>query len=56
MYELCHGRFIRQYHEERDGKKVKRQEYFLGRWTKEEYEKMRKFSKILELEKNLKNY
>ncbi|CAL8111604.1 unnamed protein product [Orchesella dallaii] len=41
MYELCHGRYIRQYHEERDGKKVKRQEYFLGRWTNEEYERMR---------------
>ena len=22
-YELCHGRYIRQYHEERDGKNIK---------------------------------
>jgi endoplasmic reticulum lectin 1 len=22
-YELCHGRFLRQFHEERDGKKIK---------------------------------
>ncbi|KAJ1519680.1 hypothetical protein ONE63_004943 [Megalurothrips usitatus] len=31
-YEICHGRYVRQYHEEREGKKVKMQEYFLGRW------------------------
>lgn len=31
-YEVCHGRFIRQYHEDREGKKVKLQEYFLGKW------------------------
>lgn len=34
-YEVCHGRFIRQYHEDREGKKVKLQEYFLGRWDKD---------------------
>jgi len=34
-YELCHGRYIRQYHEERDGKKIKLQEYYLGRWDKD---------------------
>lgn len=33
-YELCHGRYIRQYHEEREGKKFKLQEYILGRWDK----------------------
>ncbi len=32
---MCHGRYIRQYHEERDGKKVKLQEYYLGKWDKE---------------------
>uniref|UniRef100_A0A0A9X029 Endoplasmic reticulum lectin 1 n=1 Tax=Lygus hesperus TaxID=30085 RepID=A0A0A9X029_LYGHE len=31
-YELCHGRYIRQYHEEREGKKLKLQEYTLGKW------------------------
>nr|CAD7399726.1 unnamed protein product [Timema cristinae] len=30
-YEVCHGRYVRQYHEEREGKKVKLQEYYLGR-------------------------
>ncbi|XP_046389188.1 endoplasmic reticulum lectin 1 isoform X2 [Ischnura elegans] len=29
-YELCHGRYIRQYHEDRDGRKIKVQEYILG--------------------------
>lgn len=37
-YEVCHGRFIRQYHEEREGKKVKLQEYTLGQWDKSELE------------------
>lgn len=35
-YELCHGRYIRQYHEERDGKKHKLQEYYLGKWDKKQ--------------------
>ncbi|XP_018398368.1 PREDICTED: endoplasmic reticulum lectin 1 isoform X2 [Cyphomyrmex costatus] len=29
-YELCHGRYVRQYHEDREGKKIKMQEYYLG--------------------------
>lgn len=33
-YELCHGKYVRQYHEDRDGKKVKMQEYFLGTYSK----------------------
>lgn len=41
-YELCHGRYIRQYHEERDGKKVKLQEYYLGKSDKEKFEKQSK--------------
>ncbi|XP_041988243.1 endoplasmic reticulum lectin 1 isoform X2 [Aricia agestis] len=32
-YEMCHGRYIRQYHEEREGKQVKTQEYFLGHYN-----------------------
>ncbi|XP_058792068.1 endoplasmic reticulum lectin 1 isoform X2 [Phymastichus coffea] len=31
-YELCHGRYVQQYHEERDGKKVKVQKYELGKF------------------------
>ncbi|KOC69075.1 Endoplasmic reticulum lectin 1 [Habropoda laboriosa] len=33
-YELCHGRYVRQFHEDRDGKKVKTQEYYLGTFDK----------------------
>jgi len=39
-YELCHGRYLRQYHEERDGKEVKVQEYFLGRFGKENLDEL----------------
>lgn len=41
-YELCHGRYIRQYHEERDGKKVKLQEYYLGKFDKEKMDRQSK--------------
>ena len=34
-YELCHGRYIRQYHEEREGKNVKLTEYTLGKYDAE---------------------
>ncbi|XP_072939191.1 endoplasmic reticulum lectin 1 isoform X2 [Epargyreus clarus] len=34
-YEVCHGRYVRQYHEERDDKKVTTQEFFLGHWKTE---------------------
>lgn len=37
-YELCHGRYLRQYHEERDGKNIKVTEYFLGRYSKESFD------------------
>ncbi|XP_068085318.1 endoplasmic reticulum lectin 1 isoform X2 [Anabrus simplex] len=51
-YELCHGRHIRQYHEEREGKKVKQQEYFLGKWDNTQRQKLRE---ELENSKNLNN-
>lgn len=34
-YEVCHGNYIKQYHEDRDGKAITMQEYFLGKWDKE---------------------
>ncbi|KAF5306742.1 hypothetical protein FQA39_LY01500 [Lamprigera yunnana] len=37
-YEVCHGKHIRQYHEHREGKKVKVQEYNLGLWAKNQYQ------------------
>ncbi|XP_055856186.1 endoplasmic reticulum lectin 1 [Episyrphus balteatus] len=39
-YEICHGFHIKQYHEEREGKNVKLQEYFLGRWSDEKQDKL----------------
>ncbi|XP_011300499.1 endoplasmic reticulum lectin 1 isoform X2 [Fopius arisanus] len=39
-YEVCHGRHVRQYHEEREGKKVKVQEFYLGRFPKGQKEKL----------------
>lgn len=39
-YEICHGKYIRQYHEDREGKKVKLQEYYLGKWDKNHYYKL----------------
>ncbi|KAL0831551.1 hypothetical protein ABMA28_002342 [Loxostege sticticalis] len=39
-YEVCHGRYIRQYHEEREGKQVKTQEYYLGHWSPEKQTKL----------------
>lgn len=37
-YELCHGHYIKQYHEEREGKTSKLQEYYLGKWNKQKTE------------------
>ncbi|XP_062549323.1 endoplasmic reticulum lectin 1 isoform X2 [Armigeres subalbatus] len=34
-YEVCHGNYIKQYHEERYEKTSKLQEYYLGRWDKQ---------------------
>lgn len=34
-YEVCHGHYIKQYHEEREGKSLKIQEYYLGKWNKQ---------------------
>ncbi|EAT40367.1 AAEL007891-PB, partial [Aedes aegypti] len=34
-YEVCHGKYIKQYHEERHEKTSKLQEYYLGKWDKE---------------------
>ncbi|XP_015118559.1 endoplasmic reticulum lectin 1 isoform X3 [Diachasma alloeum] len=49
-YEVCHGRHVRQYHEEREGKKVKVQEFYLGRFPKGQKEKLS--SEYDELAKN----
>jgi len=49
-YELCHGKHLRQYHEERDGKQIKTQEYFLGKFTKEMFNEL-----VVEHEKDIAN-
>nr|XP_016923536.1 endoplasmic reticulum lectin 1 [Drosophila suzukii] len=41
-YEICHGHHVRQYHEEREGKNVKFQEYYLGKWTDDKTELLTK--------------
>lgn len=41
-YEVCHGNYVKQFHEDREGKSIKVQEYFLGKWTKEKTEKLSK--------------
>ena len=47
-YELCHGKYLRQYHEEREGKEIKLQEYNLGKFTKEMFDEL-----VAEHEKDL---
>eukprot|EP00092_Neocalanus_flemingeri_P090692 GFUD01114871.1.p1 GENE.GFUD01114871.1~~GFUD01114871.1.p1 ORF type:complete len:513 (+),score=176.78 GFUD01114871.1:136-1674(+) len=49
-YELCHGKHLRQYHEERDGKSIKVQEYYLGKFTKEMYDSL-----VVENDKDVAN-
>lgn len=39
-YEVCHGKYIRQYHEEREGKKIKLQEYILGKWDEKHFDRL----------------
>lgn len=34
-YEVCHGNYIKQFHEDREGSSAKVQEYHLGKWDKE---------------------
>lgn len=38
---MCHGNYIKQFHEEREGKTSKRQEYFLGKWDKQKTDQLR---------------
>ena len=35
--QLCHGRYLRQYHEEREGSKVKTSEYYLGKYDEDKF-------------------
>lgn len=39
-YEVCHGRYIKQFHEEREGKTIKAQDYMLGKWNQSLTEKL----------------
>lgn len=34
-YEICHGNYIKQFHEEREGKNMRLQEYSLGSWSQD---------------------
>ncbi|XP_063240269.1 endoplasmic reticulum lectin 1 [Bacillus rossius redtenbacheri] len=46
-YEVCHGRYIRQYHEDREGKKVKVQEFNLGKWDKSDAARINEWERAL---------
>lgn len=50
-YEVCHGNYIKQYHEEREG--IRTQEYYLGKWQKEKTIEI--FEKIKENEPTKKS-
>ncbi|KAG7213892.1 hypothetical protein KM043_003097 [Ampulex compressa] len=49
-YELCHGQFVRQYHEDREGKKINMQEYTLGALSMQQ-----KFKLSVEYDERAKN-
>ncbi|XP_023015308.2 endoplasmic reticulum lectin 1 [Leptinotarsa decemlineata] len=49
-YEVCHGRYIRQYHEDREGKTTKVQEYILGKWDESYFERLMSNAKEEELD------
>lgn len=55
-YEVCHGRYVRQYHEEREGKQVKSQQYYLGRLNSDKQKKLE--DKMLDMDyvKNKPSY
>lgn len=40
-YEICHGNYIKQFHEEREGKNMKVQEYSLGSWTQDKTDELK---------------
>lgn len=50
-YELCHGNYIKQFHEERDGKTTRIQEYFLGQWNSKLTESLKQKSSEIKREK-----
>jgi len=41
-YEICHGSHVRQYHEDREMKTPKGQDYSLGKWDPVAVEKLSK--------------
>lgn len=49
-YEVCHGTYIKQYHEDREGKTIKLHEYILGKWDKTKTVELR--DNLSEAEKN----
>lgn len=53
-YEVCHGSYVKQFHEEREGKSIKVQEYYLGKWTKEKTEELSQ--KLADAEKRGEKY
>ncbi|XP_072400596.1 endoplasmic reticulum lectin 1 [Diabrotica undecimpunctata] len=52
-YQVCHGRKIRQYHEDREGKSMKLQEYLIGKWDNNYYETLLARAKAEEQHKHI---
>lgn len=50
-YEICHGSYIKQFHEEREGKTMKVQEYSLGTWSQDKTDQMKTKLTAVEYEK-----
>lgn len=55
-YEVCHGRYIKQFHEEREGKTIKSQDYILGKWNQSLTDKLIDFYKDIDKEHNKIQY
>ncbi|XP_056644389.1 endoplasmic reticulum lectin 1 [Diorhabda sublineata] len=51
-YQVCHGRKVRQYHEDRDGKTTRVHEYILGKWDSNYYEMLLERAKSEDYDKN----
>ncbi|CAH1100835.1 unnamed protein product [Psylliodes chrysocephalus] len=51
-YQVCHGRKIRQYHEDREGKTMRLQEYVIGKWDTNYYEMLLEKAKEDEKDKS----
>ncbi|CAG9865300.1 unnamed protein product [Phyllotreta striolata] len=52
-YQVCHGRKVRQYHEDREGKTMRLHEYVIGKWDSDYYETLLEKTKEREKDRTL---